>query len=281
MSEVDAAAGAAADAVDLRPGRALADARATRNLTVAEVAQQLRLSTTQVEALESEAYERLPGPVFVRGFVRNYARLLGLDAAALVAAINPLQVPEISGAAIPLSRDIPFPEQRRSNWLPYALGLAVIIGAVLVFEIFFSAPPTVVVAPVSPQPAVAPPVLEPALPVQTVAPAEPAPLLQGEVAAPAAPAAETAVAQAPASQSAGMAELHFRFATSSWVEVRDRNDRILISQLHVAGAEQQVEGRPPLQGVVGNARGVRLTYNGQPFDMAPHTLVEVARFTLE
>lgn len=278
MSEAAAAAGAEAGAVDLRPGRALADARASRNLTVAEVAQQLRLSVTQVEALEAEAYERLPGPVFVRGFVRNYARLLGLDAAALLAAINPPQVPEISGATISLSNDIPFPEPRRSNWLPYAVGLAVIISAVLVFEIFFSAPPTVVVAPVSPQPALAPPVLEPALPVQAAAPAQ---LLPGEVAAAAAPAAETAVAQAPASQSAGMAELHFRFATSSWVEVRDRNDRILISQLHVAGAEQQVEGRPPLQVVVGNARGVRLTYNGQPFDMAPHTLVEVARFTLE
>lgn len=278
MSEAAVTAGVAAGDVDLRPGRALADARASRNLTVAEVAQQLRLSVTQVEALEAEAYERLPGPVFVRGFVRNYARLLGLDAAALLAAINPQQVPEISGATISLSHDIPFPEPRRSNWLPYAVGLAVIISAVLVFEIFISATPTVVVAPVSPQRAVALPVLEPALPVQAMAPAR---LLPGEVAAAAAPTVETVVAQAPAAQSAGMVELHFKFATSSWVEVRDRNDRILISQLHVAGAEQRVEGRPPFQVVVGNARGVRLTYNGQPFDMAPHTRVEVARFTLE
>ena len=71
------------------------------------------------------------------------------------------------------------------------------------------------------------------------------------------------------------------FEIPSWVEVRDRNDRVLFSQLNPPGTEQQVQGRLPLSVVVGNARGVRLTYNGQPFDLAPHTRVEVARFTLE
>ena len=63
--------------------------------------------------------------------------------------------------------------------------------------------------------------------------------------------------------------------------MRDRNERILFSQLNPAGTEQRVQGRPPFSLVVGNARGVRLSYNGRAIDLAPHTRVEVARLTLE
>jgi len=83
------------------------------------------------------------------------------------------------------------------------------------------------------------------------------------------------------SPQAGMADLHFVFETASWVEVRDRNERILFSQLNPVGTEHRMQGRRPLSLVIGNARGVRLTYNGQPFDLMPHTKVDVARFTLE
>ncbi|RPJ46737.1 MAG: helix-turn-helix domain-containing protein [Betaproteobacteria bacterium] len=275
MSEGEGAAGAVAGVDRVRPGRALADARARRKLTVDEVAQQLKLSATQVDALEADAYDRLPGPVFVRGFVRNYARLLELDAEPLVAAIEVPATAGRPGAVAPYSKEIPFPEQRPKSWLPYALGLAVVIGAVVVFEFFFSAPPSVVVSPVAPQPV--PP------PIQHVAPPAPVPaeLPPGEAATPATLVAEPVAAEVPAQKPPGMAAIRFVFETSSWVEVRDRENRILMSQLNAAGAAQQVQGRPPLQVVVGNAQGVRLIYNGQPFDMGPHIRADVARFTLE
>src|SRR5258706_9374755 len=60
------------------PGTLLA-AREAQSLSVADVARQLKLSVHQVEALEAGEYHRLPGPVFVRGFIRNYARLLKVD----------------------------------------------------------------------------------------------------------------------------------------------------------------------------------------------------------
>lgn len=282
MNEADAAAGAAVagDAASPRPGRALAEARAARNLKVAEVAQQLKLSATQVEALEADAYDRLPGPVFVRGFVRNYARLLELDAEALVNAVELPKVPSPASAAIPLSRNIPFPEKRRTNWLPYALVLVLIVGAVVLFEIFFSAPSAVVVSAVTPKPVVVPVIVEPAPPVRETVPAAPQPSPPLEMAAVAETIPKPSPAPPPQLQ-AGMAELHFVFETDSWVEVRDRNERILFSQLNPVGTEHHMQGRRPLNLVIGNARGVRLMYNGQLFDLAPHTRVEVARFTLE
>jgi cytoskeleton protein RodZ len=285
MSEADAAAETAADAADPRPGRVLAEARMARNLTVAEVAQQLKLSATQVEALEADAYEQLPGSVFVRGFVRNYARLLELDADPLVGKIGLPHAPSSASAAIPLSRDIPFPERGRTNWMPYALVLVLIIGAIVLFELLFSVPPAMVVSAVTPKSAAVPVAVQAALPAKEEAPAAPVSAVpQAEVVAVAAtaePAALPAPAPASVSPQAGMADLHFVFETASWVEVRDRNERILFSQLNPVGTEHRVQGLRPLSLVIGNARGVRLTYNGQPFDLTPHTKVDVARFTLE
>lgn len=292
MSGADAAVEATGGATGLRPGRTLAEARAARNLTLAEVAQQLKLSATQVEALEADAYDRLPGPVFVRGFVRNYARLLELDAEALVSQLELPHVSQPASAAIPLSRNIPFPEQGRTHWVLYASALALVIAAVVSFEAFFSTPPEAAVSAVTPKPVAGTVVAQPALPArEAAAPAAPQPAAAEVVAVtavpeavappPPAPTPVPVPEAAPLKPQTGMAELHFVFETASWVEVRDRNGRILYSQLNPAGAEYRMQGRRPLSLVIGNARGVRLTYNGQAFDLAPHTRVEVARFTLE
>jgi cytoskeleton protein RodZ len=85
----------------------------------------------------------------------------------------------------------------------------------------------------------------------------------------------------PKAAPAGSRELHFRFDTESWVEIRDRNDKVVFSKLNKAGAEERVNAVPPLKIVVGNARGVHLNYDDRPVDLAPHIGVTVARLTLE
>lgn len=290
-SPVESASAAPEPAAALTPGRALAGARNRRNQTVAEIAQQLKLSATQVEALEADDYARLPGPVFVRGFIRNYARIVELDGEALVAALAMPQDSLTAGAAIPHSHNIPFPDGRGPRWPYFAAAIGVLALTVVLFEFIMA--PIAVVPPPEASPATPPapaavqaPAAVPAT-VVTAASAVTAP----EAIPPAVPVADTSapaaaetvaasLASKPA-RGAGVAELHFVFETQSWVEVRDRDDRILFSQLNPAGAVQHLQAKPPLNVVVGNARGVRLTYNGRPFDLAPHTRVEVARFTLE
>jgi cytoskeleton protein RodZ len=87
-------------------GQMLTEAREARGLSVPEVAAQLRLSVRQVEALEADDYDKLPGITFLRGFVRNYAKLLQVDPAPLLAACPSAQ-PEAPPIAAP-SRDIEF-----------------------------------------------------------------------------------------------------------------------------------------------------------------------------
>jgi len=69
------------------PGAQLAAQRQAKGWSVEHAASQLKFATRQVIALEADNYAVLPGPVIVRGFVRAYAKLLGLDANALVASL--------------------------------------------------------------------------------------------------------------------------------------------------------------------------------------------------
>lgn len=276
-AETPVESAAAEPAPGVRPGRVLAEARGRRNQTVAEIAQQLKLSATQVEALEADDYARLPGPVFVRGFVRNYARLMELDGEALVGGLTLPQDPLAAGAAIPHSHNIPFPDGRGPRWPIYAALIAVLAAVVVLFEFIYSGTPAAVAPKGDDQPSAAATVVpQQAIPVPvTVQPLD--------VSTPAAtePAAESEPPPAPVTQRTGAAEIKLVFDTQSWVEVRDRQDRIVFSQLNPKGATQVVQGQPPLNVVIGNAHGVRVMYNGRPVDLAPHTRVEVARLTLE
>lgn len=60
-------------------GHILREARETKGLTLQEVQAETRISSRYLEALENGDYDRLPTPVHVRGFLRNYSRFLGLD----------------------------------------------------------------------------------------------------------------------------------------------------------------------------------------------------------
>lgn len=108
-------------------GPKLAAAREAKGLSTAEVASKLRLGVRQVEALEADAFDRLPGEVFVRGFVRNYARFLELDAEELlpsqeVAVAEQLTVP---------STNVRFQPSPLQRWLLLPLGSAVLFFALV------------------------------------------------------------------------------------------------------------------------------------------------------
>lgn len=64
-------------------GAVLSDARNAQGMQIAEVAQLLRISKHYLKDLEAGAFDQLPGPTYVSGYLRSYARVIGLDAVAL------------------------------------------------------------------------------------------------------------------------------------------------------------------------------------------------------
>ncbi|MCC6210005.1 MAG: helix-turn-helix domain-containing protein [Burkholderiales bacterium] len=266
-------------------GETLARARTALGFTVVDVALQLKFAPRQIEALEQERFDLLPPGMFARGMVRAYARLLKLDPQPLVERIAG-RVAATDNAAVVAAAPRPIPiadSSRRGNLLYAGLSLAVlgVIAAVLIewwradaeaVRMKFVAPAQ---APLPPAPIASP-----------AAPRAPDPQLaslQPVAPAAAAPDAAAAARAEPAARPRpdGKRRIRMKFDRASWVEIKDRGGKTLISQLNPAGTEQEVEGRPPFDLIVGNAQHVRLSYDDRPIDLAPHVKVEVARFTLE
>jgi cytoskeleton protein RodZ len=70
------------------PGAQLREARHRANLSLEEVATQLRLDRRTVRALEDNEFQYLPAPTFIRGYIRSYARLLGLPPGPILEAYD-------------------------------------------------------------------------------------------------------------------------------------------------------------------------------------------------
>ncbi|PCJ33531.1 MAG: hypothetical protein COA99_15585, partial [Moraxellaceae bacterium] len=78
------------------PGLALKKARQALRLELDVVANRLNLSPSVVVAIENDAYDRLPSPTFIRGYIRSYARLLKLSGDDLIRSYERLQPEKIS-----------------------------------------------------------------------------------------------------------------------------------------------------------------------------------------
>ena len=259
------------------PGAMLRMAREARGTTIAEVAAALKLSPRQIEAIESEDFSRLAGATFIRGFIRNYAKLLRIDAGPVLAALaENAALPQAElNAPMDVGVKMPTGSGRHGKGLLGATLLALLMLAlalVLFFDVidvgmFLKLQGSPMTSTQEGQPQVVQPLPQPV--------ASPSPPMEaGREVKPADSSEKPDVKP-------GAHQLIFTFDGSSWVEVKDAAGRTIFSQMNAKGTTQVVEGRPPFQLVVGNASLVRLQYNDQPVDLMPHTRVEVARLTLD
>ena len=279
---------AAARAGSAAPNVRLSQARQAQNLTTADVARRLKLSVWQVEALESGRYQQLPGAVFVRGFIRNYARLLKLDPEELVHAATGFLPQSAPRPETPPSRDIPFPAAGTWRWQRYAVAAAGVVALLAIYEFFFNDEPGTVTT--RPGPVATLPASQESRPAAPSKRPQDAQAKQPAAATESSPQVSPTV---PVATSAGVSQTRQRiahpdarevrlvFEEESWVEIRDRNDQAIFSQLNRAGTERRISGAPPLTIVVGNAQGVKMTYAGRDIDLARHTKIDVARLKLE
>jgi len=296
------------------PGAILAEERERQGLSRTDIAQRLHMSVFQVEALEIGDYDRLPRGPFLRGFTRNYARSLGLEADSLVGLLAQDAPRERAPDIVVPTQNIRFDPlgQRLANPYVKAAGIAaaaLVLGFAAMYWWLFVRPsggPAAAAKPAAveiaqPQPAPAAPA-EPAppgagtppqadatppgstaTPAATTAASNTTPAPAPAFAAPAAPAfapAASAPDSPPPAAAAGEGQLRLTFRGAAWVEIQDARGKVLLSRTHPGGSSAEVAGKPPFTLVIGNAPEVRLSYNGRDVDLAPHTRVAVARFTL-
>ena len=119
-------------------GQRFRAARESRGLTLPEVAEQIRIRSVYLAAIENEDWTAIGAPVYIRGFLRTYARFLGLDAEEVVADFN-IDEGE-RGAIVPTRTDIADTGRGRRFGLPLspliwiATAVAIILIAFVVYN---------------------------------------------------------------------------------------------------------------------------------------------------
>ena len=271
-------------------GERLRVAREARAMDIDAVASALKLSKRQIEALEAGDWDKLPGHTFIRGFVRNYARVVQLDVESLLADLDapPPKAPRLD---LPNGTATVMPQRGQAQKRDYAAVLAGLVLVAIAVVAYFVVPQdlwlskTSAPVPTSKEATESVPLFPPGATPASVAAGDPAgaagvspvqlPVVDGSgLPADGRPTVQPVVA-APGKG------LRFTFAQPSWVEVRDRSGQIIFSQLNPAGSDKEIDGQPPFSLVVGNAGHVTVQYQGRTIDLQPRSKDDVARVTVE
>jgi cytoskeleton protein RodZ len=289
----------------LSPGEQLRAARERAGWTAERLAAELCLPLARLHALEQDEHDSFGGVVFVRGYLRRAALLLGIPPQELITAFeaccNGLTPADIQPG--------PGPGQLPRRGVPGLIGplaIAVMAGIAVASTWWLMGPSPEGVTTAGTRAAPAPATLEftapaiPEAPVSGPLDAVPQPLelrapppagatVQEPATEPAPgtrvaetlqPAGGVVAAAEPAPLPPGTVELRFEFSEDCWLEVTDAEDRQLAYRLQQAGDIVRLRGTAPVSVFLGNAEGVRLALDGESMPVRPARRDGTARLTV-
>lgn len=299
-------------------GELLRLAREKTGLSPGDVAARLRMGLKQVRALEEDDYSALPKGTFLRGFVRNYAKVVGIkpeQALALLEQTHQAAVAiKASAVVMPSQQNISVPTPGGEIAKPRArvFAAAVFVGVLFIVVWWWwenvrpyraeggrpksIAEETAVSVPIAVPESAFSGVTSGAFVAQgnnAVLPAlsqtEP-PRSASNPVSPTVPAEATfatpLLAEIASATGAGLrvgnnGVLGLTFSDKSWVQVVDATGTTVLDRVFRSGEAEELTGRAPFVVVIGNAQATRLAYNGKEIDLAPHTSSAVARLTVK
>lgn len=249
-------------------GEKLRQARVRAGLTPAEAGQKLKTPTHVVEALEREDWARIGAPVFVRGHLRSYARLLGLpeDAMAANAAVPAPQVPElVPRTYTPWAQRAVEQTARRLVYFVITASIAVPIW--LATRSHLDTKVDTVSLDSSPLP---------------VAPAGKPGTSGDQPAPPPAPQGPLVASMTPpmSAQPAAATDLAITFSGESWVRLSGADGNVIEQALVASGQTRAFRTGELGKAVLGNAQAISVRVHGQPVDLTPYIRANVVRFTV-
>lgn len=297
-------------------GAQLRQAREAKELALQDVSNHLRFSTKQIEALENNQFDAFPDAMMARGFIRSYAKYLGVDAEPLLDEYRANTGDETQKVIVVKSSMRPVALTEESwPWLKYILATIVILLFLLAWMLYVEFMPEQTSA-ISGQTSTGLPMIQqaddtPAASYQTALPevalpsaerateadtaasvqdittaqpsSAPADAAGSTAAAPAVDAVQTAqaVIQPDTAVNGNAQTIRLSFTGQSWVSVTDKTGKLIYEKLAQRGADETVAAVPPVTVVIGNATDTKLQYRGQAIDLSANTKNNVARITLE
>lgn len=287
-------------------GQVLKAARLAQVMSAQDIARQLRLSEKQIEAIENDDHSKFPNQIFLRGFIRNYAKLVREDTKKFSQLLGET-FPPTSTQAITFSVDgTPFiPDHKKSKGNLIILLIVVLVSSLLVYEVYRSGGDDPKTNENIENGTVAETIIQLETEIEQVPEDNQNQLSsviksngsdfnvlieevevdqQGGDSLDKEQKVETAleVEDKPV-ESGGGGTLRFKFTGESWVEVKDAEGKKIFSQTSPGNTEETVNGSPPFSLTIGNAASVRLFYNDEPVDLILYTNTNggVARLSLD
>ena len=294
------------------PGHLLRQAREEQGLSQKETARDLHLTSKVINAIEEDDFELIPSFVFARGYIRSYARHLGLDGQALVAEFDlAYGVPNNSAKLMSAIRKGVQQSKPGDTWVKL-ISIVFVVGLVAASIVWWQSQNGSQMLPQLSSGA-AQELPSDALVEDLDADDTDLDLLllstnESEVDA-IVPAAESIieseeaqvvvvepvvdpVAKAPTEQApkkvtdavvllSNQAQLVMVFDKDCWVEIKDANGKMVLSDLYSAGDTIEQAIIAPIEVLLGRSSGVAaMTFDGRTIDLKPHTRKDIARLTL-
>ena len=294
------------------PGHLLRQAREEQGLSQKETARDLHLTSKVINAIEEDNFELIPSFVFARGYIRSYARHLGLDGQTLVAEFD-LAYGVPNNSAKPMSAIRKGVQQSKpgDTWVKL-ISIVFVVGLVAASIVWWQSQNGSQMLPQLSSGA------EQELPsgtlvegldtddanldllllstneseVDAIVP-EAESIIESEqaqvvVVEPVVdPVAEAATEQAPKEVTDAVvllpnqAQLVMVFDKDCWVEIKDANGKMVLSDLYSAGDTIEQVITAPIEVLLGRSSGVAtMTFDGRIIDLKPHTRKDIARLTL-
>lgn len=261
----------------LLAGQRLAEARRANDITIAEIAKELHLDESKVQALEENQFEVLGAPVFAKGHLRKYAELVGMPIDEMLADYYQLNRAAGAPPVVGPRRARPPRDIALGRWVG-GIMLVLIVGGLSYW--WTNREP-------SQEPASAAGVLEPfateraadeadspgeSLPaedggneaVETLADDAAAPDQAGDITQ----GVVEESAATPGGDIEGQVLLVMEYSGDCWTEVTDANGERLFFGLGQAGQRVSRNGTPPLRALFGDYNNVSITVDGVEFPIS-------------
>lgn len=246
--------------VDVSPGDQLRKARKEKGLGIDDLVPQLGLPARVLNAIETDDYERLPAPMYVRGYVRRYCALLELQEDRVLQALEQQLAaqgikdhsPSLSLPAAPKKKF----KFRLSFVLVPLILILLVVAAVFVWAMQVD---ETIKLPQLEKPAVT---MQPQLKMKQL------PNLSSNNVQTYDDLEPTGQVMAEEGGDDGFRNLYIRVVQQSWVEVFDAEGGMLVADLKSSGTELDVNGLAPFTVILGYAPGIEIMYAGEPITVA-------------
>ena len=312
------------------PGHLLREAREERGYSQKEVARDLHLTSKVIDALEESNFDIISSSLFARGYIRSYARHLGLDGQALVAEFDSIYgVPNQNKKPMAGIHQLGQQSKPGDTWVKL-ISIIFVIGLVVASVLWWqhqnggsmlqrlnkvtlsdtaadlvveslgeddnSSDMGLLAAAATEAPVqtldvaeivAVKPIVTALSEAVSVSPemsdvSDSSALNPEIIAVPAVAQTEESTGAADvAALGPNEALLMMAFDKDCWVEIKDGNGKMILSDLYASGSTIEQVVTAPIEILLGRSSGVtQMTFNGEVIDLKPHTRKDIARLTL-